>query len=144
MNKWVQHFKESAEHIATRSKDTNTKVGAVIFDEEHGVEVSSGWNDLSRGVKHTIERNSAPLKYELTSHAEISAITNSARMGRATYGKSIVVTMFPCSLCAAALINAGIKVVYAPPPDLNHTKYGEGMKLSLQMFEEAGIIVTEI
>jgi deoxycytidylate deaminase len=40
MNKWVQHFRESAEHIATRSKDTNTKVGAVIFDELHGVEVS--------------------------------------------------------------------------------------------------------
>jgi len=144
MSKWVQHFKESAEHIATRSKDANTKVGAVIFDELHGVEVSSGWNCLPRGVHHTVERNSAPLKYELTSHAEISALANSARMGRATYGKSIVVTMFPCSLCAAALINAGIKTVYAPAPDLSHIKYGEGMKLSLQMFEEAGIVVQQI
>lgn len=144
MNKWVQHFRESAEHIATRSKDTNTKVGAVIFDELHGVEVSSGWNCLPRGVTHTTERNKAPLKYKLTSHAEISAITNSARMGRATYGKSVVVTMFPCSLCCAALINAGISRVYSPPPDFNHLKYGEDMKLSVDMFKEAGIIVTEI
>lgn len=144
MNKWVQHFKETAYHKATMSKDTNTRVGAVIFDEENGVEVSSGWNCLPRGVKHTEERNSAPLKYALTSHAEISAITNAARMGRATLGQSIVVTMFPCSLCAAALINAGIKTVYSPKPDFNHAKYGEGMKLSVDMFQEAGIIVKEI
>jgi len=126
------------------SKDTNTCVGAVIFDEDNGVEVSSGWNCLPRGVKHTVERNSAPLKYQLTSHAEISAITNAARMGRSTLGKSIVVTMFPCSLCAAALINAGIEVVYSPKPDFNHIKYGEGMKLSVEMFKESGIEIRSI
>ncbi len=144
MNKWVSHFKDIADLKASRSKDTNTKVGAVIFDEINGVEISSGWNDLARSVVHTVERNTAPLKYKLTSHAEISALCNSARMGRATLGHSIVVTMFPCSLCCAALINAGISRVYSPPPDFNHLKYGEDMKLSVDMFKEAGIMVTEI
>lgn len=144
MNKWVEHFTDIARLKANRSKDTNTKVGAVIFDEVNGVEVSSGWNDLARGVVHSIERNTAPLKYKLTSHAEISAITNAARMGRATLGHSVVVTMFPCSLCCAALINSGITKVYSPKPDFDHVKYGEDMKLSVQMFNECGIIITQI
>ena len=144
MNKWVKHFTDIARLKADKSKDTNTKVGAVIFDEVNGVEVSSGWNDLPRGVVHSLERNTAPLKYKLTSHAEISAITNAARMGRATLGHSVVVTMFPCSLCCAALINSGITKVYSPKPDFEHVKYGEDMKLSVQMFSECGIIVTQI
>lgn len=143
-NKWVKHFYEEALHKASMSKDTNTKVGAVIFDEPNKVEVSSGWNDLARGVKHTVERNTAPLKYKLTSHAEISAITNAARMGRATNGKSLVVTMFPCSLCCAAIINAGIMRVFAPKPDFSHIKYGEDFKLSVDMFAEVGIQIFEL
>lgn len=144
MPNWIRHFSELAAFKATNSKDTNTKVGAVIFDEANGVEVSSGWNDLPRGITHTVERNTAPLKYKLTSHAEISSITNAARMGRATNGHSIVVTMYPCSLCAAALINAGIKKVYSPKPDFNHLQYGEDMKLSQMMFDEVGIVWEEI
>ena len=103
--------------------------------------VSSGWNDLPRGVLHKEGRNSAPLKYKMTSHAEISAIANAARMGRATKNKSLYVTMFPCSLCAAAIINAGISKVYSPKPDFNHQKYGEDFKISLEMFTEASVEV---
>lgn len=39
MNKWVEHFTDIARLKASKSKDTNTKVGAVIFDEVNGVEV---------------------------------------------------------------------------------------------------------
>lgn len=137
--KWLDYFKAEAVNAARMSKDNRTQVGAVIFDEEQKVSVSSGWNDLPRGVEHTPERNSAPLKYKYTSHAEISAITNAARMGRATLGKSIYVTLFPCPQCAAAIINAGIKKVYAPDPDFNHPTYGDDFKISIQMFNEAGV-----
>ena len=34
------------------------------------VVVSSSWNDLPRGVLHTTERNSRPLKHLYTLHAE--------------------------------------------------------------------------
>jgi dCMP deaminase len=140
-SKWIEYFKAEAMNAAFMSKDNRTKVGAVVFDEEEKVSISSGWNDLPRGVEHTSERNSAPLKYKMISHAEISAITNAARMGRATLGKSIYVTMFPCSLCAAAIINAGIKKVYSPSPDFSHAKYGEDFKISMTMFQEAGVEV---
>lgn len=142
--KWTRFFYERAVSCAAMSKDDRTKVGAVIFDYENKVEISSGWNDLPRGVKHTDDRNSAPLKYKMTSHAEISAIANAARMGRATKGSCLMVTMFPCSLCAAAIINAGIISVHSPKPDYNHPKYGEDFKISLQMFNEAGIEVHDI
>ena len=42
MANWVKHFTELAKFKANSSKDTNTKVGAVIFDERNGVEISSG------------------------------------------------------------------------------------------------------
>ena len=139
--KWLEYFKAEAVNAASMSKDDRTKVGAVIFDEDDKVSVSSGWNDLPRGVLHKEGRNSAPLKYKMTSHAEISAIANAARMGRATKNKSLYVTMFPCSLCAAAIINAGISKVYSPKPDFNHQKYGEDFKISLEMFTEASVEV---
>lgn len=137
--KWLEYFKAEAVNASYMSKDNRTQVGAVIFDEEQKVSVSSGWNDLPRGVEHTPERNSAPLKYKYTSHAEISAITNAARMGRATLGKSIYVTLFPCPQCAAAIINAGIKKVYSPGPDFTHPTYGKDFAISLTMFTEAGV-----
>ena len=139
-DKWIDYFYRKAVMASEMSKDKDTKIGACIFDEEDKVEVTTGWNDLPRGVEHTNERNSRPLKYKLTSHAEISAITNAARTGRSTKGKSIVVTgLFPCSLCAAAIINSGITKVYSTPPDFSHTQYGEDFKLSYEMFTEAEV-----
>ena len=138
---WIEYWYNEAINRSKRSKDANTKVGAVIVSEEDNVEISSGWNCLPRSVRHTEERNSRPLKYLLTSHSEISAITNAALMGRSTKGMAIFVTLFPCSQCAAALINSGIKKVYAPESDFTHEQYGESFKWSLQMFKEAKVRV---
>lgn len=139
--RWLNYFKESMDKNALMSKDENTKVGAIIFSEEDGVEVSSGWNDLPRGVLHTKERNSRPLKYKLTIHSEANAIINAARMGRSTKGMSLMVSMYPCSICAGMIINAGLKKVYTPYPDFSHEKYGEDFKLSEQIFKEAKVEV---
>lgn len=142
--KWIKRWYKEALNKASYSQDVNTKVGSIIISEDDNVEVSSGWNCLPRKMRHTEERNSRPLKYLLTSHSEISAITNAARMGRSTKDKSLVVTMFPCSLCAAAIINAGITKVYSPKPDFNHVQYGESFKLSLEMFSECRVSVEYI
>jgi len=139
MDRWVNYFKESMDKNASMSKDENTKVGAVIFSEGDQVEVSSGWNDLPRKLKHTTGRNSRPLKYKLTIHAEANAIVNAARMGRSTKGMSIMVNLFPCSICAGLIVNAGITKIYAPKPDFSHVQYGEDFKLSLEVFNECGV-----
>lgn len=137
--RWVEYFRGKMLASANMSKDANTKVGAVIFCEKNKVELSSGWNDLPRGVEHTPERNSRPLKYKLTVHAEANAVANAARLGVPTSGASIIVSMFPCSICAGLLVNAGILRVYSPPPDMNHISCGEDYKYSLEIFEEAGV-----
>lgn len=139
--RWVNHFIEVANHKASMSKDANTQVGAVIVSEEDMVEISSGFNCLPRGVVHNKERNERPLKYLYTSHAESSAISNAARLGRSTKGATLLVSMFPCPQCCAMIINAGITKVICEAPDVNHVQYGDDFKHSQTMFTEAGVTV---
>lgn len=46
-------------------------------------------------------------------HAELNAILQAARYGPPIDGADLYCTMFPCYNCAKAIINAGIKNVYA-------------------------------
>jgi deoxycytidylate deaminase len=49
-------------------------------------------------------------------HAEMSAISDAARLGRATKGGSLYCTTFPCHLCAKHIVAAGIdRVVFLEP-----------------------------
>lgn len=49
-------------------------------------------------------------------HAEMSALTDAARLGRSTLGATIYVTTFPCHNCAKHLIAAGVRrIVYIEP-----------------------------
>lgn len=140
-DRWVKHFIDVAKHKASMSRDANTQVGAVIVSEEDMVEISSGFNCLPRGVAHKKERSERPLKYLYTSHAESSAISNAARLGRSTKGATLVASMYPCPQCCAMIINAGISKVICPAPDTNHAQYGENFKHSQLMFAEAGVTV---
>lgn len=142
--RWIKFFYEKMMLAASMSRDENTHVGAVAFNEEDKVELSSGYNDLPRNVKHTKERNSRPMKYKWTAHAEQNCIANAARMGVKLNGASIMVSMYPCTTCAAMLINAGIKKVYAPLPNFLHEQYGREFKISEEMFLEAGVVVEVI
>ena len=137
--RWLQYFYDGAARAALMSRDANTQVGACIFDEEEKIEVACGWNDLPRGVKHIDDRNERPLKYKMTSHAEISAIANAARTGRSTLNKSLIVTLAPCSQCACAIINSGITKVYSPRPKSGYDRWVQEFEVSRVMFEEAGV-----
>lgn len=49
-------------------------------------------------------------------HAEMSAITEAARLGRTLKGTTLYCTTFPCHICARHIISAGIaRVVYIEP-----------------------------
>ena len=52
--------------------------------------------------------------FELTSaiHAEAAAIAQAAKRGLPTQGATLVVTDFPCPVCAKLIAAAGIKTVY--------------------------------
>ena len=138
---WVEYFRNIAEVVKTKSKDINTQIGAVIVGHDNEI-VSTGYNSFPRGIDDTIiERQERPEKYYWTSHAEINAIINAARIGVSTKNCIMYMTCnVPCTDCSRAIINAGITKIYC-------TKNGEPSQpiwkehetRSIQMFNEANV-----
>lgn len=138
---WDDFWMKTALHFATKSKDRSRKVGCVIVDQENGL-LSQGWNGFPRGVDDEVDsRHERPAKYAFTKHAEENAISNAARNGVALRGSIIYVPWFPCANCAGDIIQAGISEVVAYPFDDTDPQWGENMKWSQQMLNEAGVSV---
>lgn len=140
MNNWHKKFIELSELVSTWSKDTSTKVGTVIVDEESKDVISIGYNGIPRNCDDNVEeRHERPLKYKWFEHSERNAIYNAARLGKSTNNKTMYVQKFPCPSCARAIIQSGIKKIVSPTPDYSHHKYGDDFKISMQMLKEAEI-----
>jgi dCMP deaminase len=140
---WYSYFKNISDIVALKSKDPDTKVGAVIVGPEKEI-VSTGYNSFPRGINDDVEsRKERPEKYFWMAHAELNSIVNAARNGVSTKGCSIYTTSdVPCNDCAKAIINAGIKNVFCvknggPRSD----KWKEQEARSIEMFNEAGVNV---
>lgn len=138
MDKWQRRFFDLAALIATWSKDPSSQVGAVIVDDRKRI-VSVGFNGLPIGVEDSADRlNKRELKYELVVHAEANAIFTAQR---SVAGCTIYVYPYlPCSRCAGAIIQAGIKRVIVedrPIPE----RWLENFTLAKTILEEAGVEV---
>jgi dCMP deaminase len=137
-SKWVARFGGLAKEVASWSKDPSSQVGAVIVRPDRTV-ASVGFNGFPRGVEDNsflIENRDAKLLR--TIHAELNAILAAKEP---LVGYSLFVWPFqPCSNCAAAIIQSGIKEVYCPYNDhLAQERWSESFKAALQMFDEAGV-----
>jgi len=148
LSKWEKRFIDLAEHIAQWSKDPSKKVGAVIVNDFNRV-VSIGFNGFPSGCNDDIpERYSRPAKYYYTEHAERNAIYSAAFHGVSLYGTIIYVNVFPCSDCARAIIQSGIRKLIAPVPEIQDKKdkdsdWAYSFTKSAEMMDEVGIdIVT--
>ena len=99
------------------SKDQSTKVGCVIVGPS-GESRAWGYNGSPRGcVADEDERGvGRPEKYYWLSHAELNAITNAASIGTPLKDSTLIVTHPPCMDCARAIVQAGIKEVWAASP----------------------------
>jgi dCMP deaminase len=135
MNHWDKRFLELAGHVASWSKDPSTKVGAVIVRPDKTV-ASIGFNGLPRGVEDSDTRlHDRQLKYPMTVHAEVNAILHAREP---LHGYTIYVApLNPCSNCAAAIIQSGIKRVMAMA-EIN-PRWEESNALAQTLFEEAGV-----
>jgi dCMP deaminase len=138
-DKWDQRFIELAKFISDWSKDPSTKVGAVLVRPDRTV-AAIGFNGFARGVAdHHHRYADRPTKYEMVVHAELNAILN-ARESVAGY-TLYVTPLPPCSQCAAAIIQQGIKrVVMLMKKDLPPT-WAEKWKIAATMFNEAGVAI---
>lgn len=143
LDKWDEYFIKEAELSATRSKDPNTKIGAVLVRDRQ--QVSAGYNGIPRGVSDSLpERNSRENdeKYYWYEHGERNAIYNAARYGIQTLGTAMYLNCgTPCADCARAIINAGIwKVVCKEDCSVvKRDKWREHEIRSRQMLIEANV-----
>ena len=135
---WDEYFMGMAVLSALRSKDPNTKVGAVIVSPDNKV-ISIGYNGMPRQIdedKLSWNRGEGlDSKYLYVCHAEFNAILNT-QMGGTLKGETLYVTLFPCNECAKAVIQTGIKeIVYLNDKYADQTIFIASRK----MLELAGV-----
>ena len=92
---WDEYFMGMAVLSALRSKDPNTKVGAVIVNDEKKV-VSIGYNGMPRNIADEDltwnKGEGLDSKYLYVCHAELNAILN-ARNGSSLANCTVYVTL---------------------------------------------------
>ncbi len=138
--KWNIRFLQLAKEVSQWSKDPSSKVGAILVDTDNNVR-TLGYNGFPRGIDDSDERlTNRDVKYQLTTHAEQNVISTCARLGIRTEDCCIVCTHFPCSKCAASIIQAGIrKVITEEPSEDFINRWKESIDLSAALFDEAGV-----
>jgi dCMP deaminase len=103
-----EYFMGIAQAVAKKSKDPNTKVGAVIVDRQNKI-VSTGYNGFLPGYPDTNENWSVPKKYDLVIHAELNAILYAKR---SLDNCAIYCTLQPCLHCMKAILASGMQEIY--------------------------------
>ena len=134
--KWDTRFLGLAAHISSWSKDPSSQVGAVITDGNRII--SLGYNGFASGVHDTTERlEDRACKLNLTIHAEENAMIFAKRD---LTGCTVYVTHPPCPRCASKLVQEEVgRIVFIEPSEDFLSRWADDLKLSYQMYDEAGI-----
>lgn len=146
-DKWHTRFMEVAKLVSSWSKDPSTKTGAIVVGPDKEIR-ATGYNGFVRGVDDDkTERYERPTKYDFFEHAERNAIFNASLTGTSLKGCVMYATHFPCTDCARAIIQSGIKLVVTRGPagdDETRKIWEKNSVFSRQMFEEAGVEYKEL
>jgi dCMP deaminase len=141
---WEEYFFQMAHVASTRSTCLRRQVGAVIVRDNQIL--TTGYNGAPAGTKHCIDIGCMRQQQNIPSgerhelcrggHAEQNAISQAAKHGININNSIIYCTLQPCSMCAKAIINAGIKKVL----------YQDGYMddLTEKLFTEANIEVRRV
>ena len=116
---WDEYFLRIAAEVAKRSTCLRHQIGAVIVKDKRIV--TTGYNGAPSGLAHCLELGCirdelgipSGMRHEVCRalHAEQNAIIQAALYGVSTVDSTVYCTHQPCSLCAKAIINAGVKRV---------------------------------
>ena len=109
----LQNYMDIAETVAKRSHDAQTKVGALLVNNNSGAILATGFNGFVKNAPDAILPNTRPEKYEYILHAEMNLLTNCARHGISMDDCFLVSTLSPCKLCMRLMINSGVNRVIA-------------------------------
>ena len=116
---WDEYFMEIAHVVARRSTCLRRQIGAVIVRDKRIL--ATGYNGAPSGLPHCLDigclRNELGIdsgtRHEICRalHSEQNAIIQAAYHGISTKDSTIYCTHQPCSLCAKAIISAGVNRV---------------------------------
>lgn len=130
---WDDYFIILAYLISKRSSCHRLHVGCVITKNNRVI--STGYNGHIPGVPHnSLIRNGHE---QLTIHAEINTICNSAKLGMSLNNSKAYITHHPCINCTKALIASGVTEIF----------YAEEYKIdpiSVQLLSSAGVKVNKM
>ena len=138
---WDEYFLEVMKSVAARATCDRGRNGSVIVKEKRIL--STGYVGAPSGLPHcdeighllkkvTHEDGRESMHCLRTAHAELNAITQAAKFGVSIEGSTIYSKMEPCSACAMAIINSGIKRVVC------EMQYHAAQE-TRDMFKQAGI-----
>jgi dCMP deaminase len=140
---WDVWFMQMVYHVASKSKDRSTKIGAVIVDPNHSL-ISVGYNGMPQGVNDDVPgRQDRPRKYFFYEHGERNAIYQSTvPLDNCT----LYTQGLPCADCGRAIIRKRIKRVvvhqlFDQICDHLSPHWNESCQASKEMFDESGVEV---
>ena len=110
--KKLDNFYKRALVVSELSPDEQTKVGAILINNDSGAVISSGFNGFVRGADDINLPKTRPDKYKYIVHSEQNLIYNCAKHGISTQNCTIFVTLSPCQNCTRALYQSGITTIY--------------------------------
>ena len=130
---WDDIWMDFAHKISQRSLDAKHKVGAVIVNEENTQVLAVGYNGDQKGGPN--KRDSMEVGCSGFIHAEINALI------KCDYSypkkKKMYLTLSPCTVCAKAIVNAGIdEVIYC--------KLYEHGEESIKILTDSDIVVRSL
>jgi dCMP deaminase len=143
---WDEFFLRHAYLTSSKSIDKFTKIGSVLVREKQII--SHGFNGPCIGVNDNIaERHERPEKYNFYAHSEFNAVCLAARHGIKTLGSTLYSFAIPCSNCAMACIQSGVKTIVLHKQwedrlkELSHNKWIDSARYSTIMFNEAFVVI---
>ena len=136
--KWVKRFIELAYLVSSWSKDPSSKTAAILTRGNRVI--SLGFNGFPAGTDdHPHLYEDREIKYLRVVHSEANALLFAKED---LLGSTIFVTHFPCSQCAAAMIQKGVGYVVFPQQNKGFLdRWGDSIKHTLRMFKESGVKV---
>lgn len=139
---WDDYFLKIAATVALKSKDESSQIGAIIVGPDKEIR-SSGYNGFPRGMDdNDPAKQERPIKYKYFEHAERNAIYNAARFGASVLGCTMYCQWPPCSDCARAIVQTGIKrLVVEHPIHECPERWRDDMEIAYSILCECGVVV---
>ncbi len=131
---------DAAITAARGSPNQVRKVGAVLLPGDGGAAIAT-CNTFPAGVADTGQRHLGDGRLIWMEHAESNAIYAAARSGRSTEGATLASSYFPCTDCARAIVQAGIRRLITLAPDPADPVWGASFGPSETMLREAGVVI---